>query len=208
VGLQGGDAIEKTTDVGKDLLSLIVKANMAHDLPPTERLSDQEMIDQLATFMLAGSETTSNATTWCLFRLAQNLEMQRRLREELLTVHDEEPSLDVLNSLPFFEKVVRESLRLDPPVPEFMREAATDVVLPLATPVRGADGTPITAIPMRKGDHVMISPINANRRKDIWGDDAEIYDPDRFDNEGIPAVKVPGTYGNLLTFYGGARNCV
>jgi cytochrome P450 len=44
--------------------------------------------------------------------------------------------------------------------------------------------------------------------KEFWGDDADSFNPDRFDVGGIPRVNVPGVYGNLLTFLGGARNCM
>lgn len=50
--------------------------------------------------------------------------------------------------------------------------------------------------------------MNVNRSEEIWGPDANTFNPDRFDHNGIPTANVPGVYGNLLTFLGGARNCI
>jgi cytochrome P450 len=50
--------------------------------------------------------------------------------------------------------------------------------------------------------------MNVNKSTEVWGEDAKVFNPDRFDVGGIPAQSVPGVYGNLLTFLGGARNCI
>jgi cytochrome P450 len=47
-----------------------------------------------------------------------------------------------------------------------------------------------------------------NRSTEIWGPDAGEFNPYRFDRDGIPAKHVSGVYGNLLSFLGGARNCM
>jgi hypothetical protein len=58
----------------------------------------------------------SAAATWALFALTQNVEVQKRLRDELLTVSTDKPTMDELNGLPFLDCVVRETLRLYAPV--------------------------------------------------------------------------------------------
>jgi cytochrome P450 len=196
--------------VGKDLLSLIVKANMASDLQDSQRLSDEEIIYQISTFLAAGSETSSNGLSWCLWRLAQDQNLQQRLRDELATIGDSEPTFEALNALPLLENVIRETLRLDSPVPETIREATADCHVPISQPIIGNDGTPVfsTSIPIKKGTMV-IEPFTAvHRDHAIWGADAEEFNPDRYDRPNYPATKIPGSYGNLLSFNGGARNCM
>ena len=75
--------------------------------------------------------------SWTLFGLCQNLEAQGRLREELLTLDTDDPTMDELKSLPYLDMVVRESLRLYSPVFVVSRQTIKDTVLPMK------DGSPI-----------------------------------------------------------------
>ncbi|WWC91011.1 uncharacterized protein L201_005951 [Kwoniella dendrophila CBS 6074] len=205
------NGLEKKEDIGTDLLSHLIKANMATDLRPDQRLSDEEVLAQITTFMLAGNETSSTALTWILYSLAQNPEAQKRLREEAMSVPDERPNLDTLNSLPYMDAVIREVLRLSAPAPATMREAAEACVIPLGTPVKGRDGKMIESVNLPKGAAMMIPILNVNTSVEIWGEDAEQFNPDRFlksTDTNSNRNSVPGVWGNLLTFLGGTRNCI
>lgn len=85
-------------------------------------------------FLVAGHETTSTSTTWCLYALAQAPDVQQKLREELQSIPTENPTMDELNELPYLEAVVRETLRVHAPVVSTARIAAKDDVIPLNTP--------------------------------------------------------------------------
>ncbi|KAK4689389.1 hypothetical protein P7C73_g726, partial [Tremellales sp. Uapishka_1] len=201
-------SVGKGQDFGQDLLSNLIRANMASDLRPEQRISEKEVLAQITTFMLAGNETSSTAMTWILYCLAQNPESQKRLRTELRAVQDDRPSSETLASLPYLDAVVREVLRLLPPVPSTVRSAAEDAIIPLGTPVSGRDGTLIENVKVGKGTLIYIPIINVNTSTAIWGEDAGEYIPDRFERSHAAADKVPGTWGNLLTFMGGTRNCI
>ena len=69
--------------------------------------------------------------TWTLFGLSQNLEAQRNLREELMTLATDEPTMDELKALPCLDMVIRESLRLYSPAFVVRREAVDDAALPM-----------------------------------------------------------------------------
>ena len=71
---------------------------------------------------------------WCLFALTQAPEVQRKLREELLSVDTDKPNMDQLNSLPYLDAVVRETLRVHTPVPSTLRVAKKDDVIPVSEP--------------------------------------------------------------------------
>jgi cytochrome P450 len=63
-----------------------------------------------------------------------------KLREELLSVDTETPSMDELMALPYLDAVVRETLRVHPPVPGSMRVAMKDDVLPAEKPYTDKNG--------------------------------------------------------------------
>ena len=91
-------------------------------------------------FIVAGHETTSTATTWCLYALTQSPVVQRKLREELLRVSTDMPTMDELVALPYLDMVVKETLRLHAPVPITDREATTDTYIPLSRPYTDKHG--------------------------------------------------------------------
>ncbi|WVW79570.1 hypothetical protein I302_101539 [Kwoniella bestiolae CBS 10118] len=202
--------IEKKEDIGHDLLSHLIKANMASDLRPDQKLSDDEVLAQITTFMLAGNETSSTALTWILYTLSQHPDAQKRLREEAMGVSDDRPTLDTLNSLSYMDAVIREVLRLSAPAPATMRESIQPTVVPLGTPVKGRDGKMMDSVHLPKGATMMIPILNVNTSIYVWGPDAEQFNPDRFlkPTASESNTSVPGVWGNLLTFLGGTRNCI
>ncbi|KAK8844135.1 hypothetical protein IAR55_006929 [Kwoniella newhampshirensis] len=206
------EGLEKGQDIGNDLLSILIKANMASDVKPEQRLTDEEVLAQITTFMLAGNETSSTALTWILYTLSQHPDVQTRLREEIMVVDDERPSLETLNSLPLLDAVMRETIRLCPPVPSTLRQATETSVIPLGTPVIGRDGKMIDSVTLAKGTMVFIPILAINESQEIWGSDAETFNPDRFINpdQALTAKynQIPGVWGNLLSFLGGTRNCI
>lgn len=77
---------------------------------------------------------------WTLFALTQDLKVQRKLREELLRVSNDNPSMDELQALPYLDMVLKEVLRFHSPVPMTMRVAVEDDVVPLNTPFVDRNG--------------------------------------------------------------------
>lgn len=119
---------------------------------------------EVPTFLVAGHETTrfeqnvtffnfliihsnSSATTWALFALTQNVEAQSKLRNELVAVGTDNPSMDELNALPYLDAVVRETLRIHAPVASTMRVANQDDILPLGEPIKDKYGRVMDGIP-------------------------------------------------------------
>ncbi|KAJ7740499.1 cytochrome P450 [Mycena olivaceomarginata] len=196
------------TGRARDLLSLLVRANTSKDVPESQRLSDEDVIAQVPTFLVAGHETTSTAVTWALFALTQNTAAQTRLREELLEVSSDRPTMDELNALPYLDCVVRETLRLYAPVPTTGRMAFQDDVVPLGTPVTDIDGTVHETLRIRKGELLLIPIIALNRDVEIWGQDAMEFVPERWDAPPPGSSAIPGVWGHMLTFLGGPRSCI
>ena len=159
----GKAKIGKKSITTRDILSRLVAANMATDLLENQRLSDEDVLAreclnslglagsfllaaasltplEIPTFLVAGNETTSTATTWCLYALSRDPVLQSKLRDELLSLGTGTPTMEELNALPYLDGVVRETMRLYAPVSGTIRVATKDDVVPLATPYKDRKG--------------------------------------------------------------------
>ena len=153
----------KEERVDKDILSVALESG---------GFTEEQLVDQLMTFLAAGHETTASATTWALLMLAKHPEMQRRLREEIranLPSIEEDPKLitaELMDRLPYLHAVCNEVLRLYSPVPITRRETAKDTyILKQFVP---------------KGTDIILSPYAVNTGRDLWGEDGLEFKPDRW----------------------------
>ncbi|KAJ7500518.1 cytochrome P450 [Mycena galericulata] len=196
------------TGNGRDLLTLLVRANTSKEIPVSQRMSDADVIAQVPTFLVAGHETTSTALTWALFSLTQNVAAQKRLREELLSVSTDNPTMDELNELKYLDCVVRETFRVHAPVTVSARIAMQDDIVPFGTPYTDIHGTVHETLRIRKGEMVSIPILALNRDLEIWGPDAMEFVPERWASEPPLARTIPGVWGHMLTFLGGPKSCI
>ncbi|KAJ7737654.1 cytochrome P450 [Mycena olivaceomarginata] len=180
----------------RDLLSLLVRANMAKDISDAQRLSEEDV--------LARHETT--AATWGLFELATNPEVQTRLRNELLAVDNDNPSMDELNALPYLDCFLRETLRAHAPVPMTFRVATREDIIPLETPYTDRNGTVHETI--RPGQTIVLPILSVNRDPALWGADAHRFRPERWERSPALSTSIPGLWSQMLTFLGGPRACI
>ena len=190
-------------------------------------IPDHNLATEVATFFVAGQETSSSATTWTLFSLTQEPQYQVKLREELLTLATDTPSMEELNNLPYLDAVVREALRLHSPAPITIRVAKENDVIPLEKPFADVDGKMQNEIKIKKGESVIIPIKIVNRSEKIWGKDAaqfryasryslcafitqrhKYHRPERWESLPDAARKIPGIWGNQLTFLGGSHSCI
>ncbi|KAJ7687494.1 cytochrome P450 [Mycena rosella] len=204
------DASEADKALGnrRDLLSVLLRANLSPDIPESQRLTDAEVIAQIPTFFVAGHETTSSATAWALHALSLNKAAQSKLREELLTMSTDNPTMDELNSLPYLEMVVRETMRLHAPVVFTQRMAMQDDVLPLSKPYIDKNGKSHACLPIPKGQVMHIPILAVNTNPEIWGKDAGEFKPERWGKVPDAATEIPGAWANLLSFFAGPHNCI
>ncbi|KAK0213326.1 cytochrome P450 [Desarmillaria ectypa] len=197
----------------RDVMSLLVKANISEN--PKTRLDDEELLGQMHTITFAGHETTANTLSWTFLELARRPDVQGRLRAEIREKEkaifkrgDTEFSVQDLDSMPYLTAVVKEVLRFHPVVYNIERVAARDDVLPLIKPVTLTTGKVVQEIPIPKGTTITASIVGYNRNKDVWGEDAHVFNPARW-LQGNMSKEVPiGVYGNLFSFAGGLRSCI
>ncbi|KAJ7323558.1 cytochrome P450 [Mycena albidolilacea] len=191
----------------RDLLSLLVQSNMSSEIQEHQRLSDAEVVAQIPTFFVAGHES-GTATALALHALSIHPSVQSKLREELFKIATEDTTIDELNSFPYLEKVLRETMRLYPPVGFSMREAMQDDVLPLSRSYLDRNAKSYDTIRVQKGTAIRI-PISAvHRDTEVWGADAAVFKPERWDNIPERSGPIPSVWGNLMTFLAGPHNCI
>ena len=81
-----------------------------------------------------------------------------------------------------------------------------DITLPLAWPVRSADGKrKIDAIPLKKGTDIITSIVHANQSTRIWGPDAKEWNPERWLfplPESVAKAHMPGVYASMYVIDG------
>ncbi|KAI0263461.1 cytochrome P450 [Gloeopeniophorella convolvens] len=195
---------------GKDIMSVLLRANESED--PKSKMTETEVIDQIATLMMAGHETTANTLTWFLWEVSKKPEIQTRIREEILAARkangEEDFTIADLDSMTYTQAAMKESMRLHPIFWTLLREAARDDVVPLAFPITLKSGEQISAIPIKKGTPLDISTVAYNRLPQIWGEDSDDFRPERFlDTEKEKHTSV-GVFGNLINFSSGTRTCL
>jgi cytochrome P450 len=170
-----------------DLLSMLL---MAED-DEGHHMTDEQARDEILTLFLAGHETTANTLNWTWTLLAQNPDAEAKLHAELDSVLQGRPAtLADLRRMPYTEMVVKESMRLRPPAWSFSREAIN------ATQIAGYD------IPA--GAVCAVFTYGLHRNPKYWGDDAEVFRPERFAPENEDKI-VKYAY---LPFGAGPRVCI
>jgi len=200
--------VEKRSIQGRDLLSLLIRANMATDIQDNARMTDEEILAQIPTFLLAGHETTSTAIAWALYALACHPAPYAKLTAEAHGFYTDSPSMEELNGMMYLDYVTREVFRLHSPVSNTDRVAKADVAVPLSEPFVDRHGIKRDELRLRKGDVFLIPILAIHKLKSLWGEDAEEFKPERW--EAIPeeAKAIPGVFSNLLAFITGPHACI
>jgi len=103
--------------VDKDLMSILLRANM--EATEGDRLQDAELIGQMTSLIFASTTTTATTVAHALYNLAEHPNVQEKLRQELIEARESHGNLDYSDrsSLRYLDAVLRETLRLNPPIP-------------------------------------------------------------------------------------------
>ncbi|KIK58654.1 hypothetical protein GYMLUDRAFT_694329 [Collybiopsis luxurians FD-317 M1] len=175
----------------KDIMSILIRARM-REVGDGYKMSDEAMMAQVLTFLGAGHETTASGLAWTLWLLSKDIASQEKLRAEITPFYAQNPRLDykTLRDLQWLDCVVMESLRVMPPVPLTLRESGKSDYI---------DGTFIP-----KGTLFWIPIRVINTWKEVWGDDAEEFRPDRW-------LNLPKDYNSTFStfsFIAGPHACI
>lgn len=201
----------------KDIISVLLRQN--EKASEEEKLSDTELTGQMTVLIFGAQDTTSSTLSRILFELARNPYAQAEARREILDLHHQRKlsgdfsnrlDYDSLSSLPWLDAIIKESLRLYPPVAFVRRTAVKEKIIPYS-PSDETDKISFVKVP--KGTTLFVGIATANRLESIWGEDAKQWKPERW-LRGEPSatldssVRLPGIYAGTLSFLGGGRSCV
>ena len=177
-----------TPDESQDVLSLLLAATDEAGQP----LSDQEIRDELSTFLVAGHDSTATALTWTWALLSRSPTVRERLAHELEAVLGNRlPTAADLPRLVYTKMIWDESLRLYPPA--WLLHARKSLA---------EDRLP-SGVLLPAGSRVFQSPWSMQRNA-RWFPDPDRFDPDRFS----PEAKQARPAFSYFPFGGGGRRCL
>lgn len=177
--LAASDAAPDPSDL---LGALIVDPGMTDDL----------IRDQLLTMLIAGHDTSTALLAWVFYLLGMHPETLAQVQQEVDVVigaNDAPPTADQLNELHLLDQVIKETLRLYPPIHIGNRRATEDMA--------------ICGYHVPEGKRVMYSIYLSHRDKEYWRD-PDSFCPARFER-GNEEKAPPFTY---VPFGGGPRTCI
>lgn len=170
------------------LMDLLLQSNM-----DGEPLSNDDIKGEVNTFMLAGHETTTAASQFCLYLLAKYPDKQellyREIREKVLDA-GESLSIRLINSLMYLDMCIKESLRIYPPVPSVGKWCEDDIKIGKTT------------IPKKT---IIIPYFYHNHHNPKYFPEPEKFIPERFNEEVTTFDRNPYVY---TPFSFGLRNCI
>jgi cytochrome P450 len=183
-----------------DLLSRLIEVqDLDSHNSNQEKLSDKQVRDEVITIFIAGHETTANALTWTFYLLSQNQDIEAKLHDEIDSVLGDSssgnkvvnriPTADDVPKLQYTEKVLRESMRLYPPVWTIGRRVENDYSVGEYT------------IPA--GSSIIMSQYLMHHNPRYY-DEPERFNPDRWTEE----FKSHLPRFSYFPFGGGVRGCI
>ncbi|CAL1283603.1 unnamed protein product [Larinioides sclopetarius] len=172
----------------KALLDLLLEKHFE-----THELNEEDIREEVNTFVLAGHETVATSASWALYLIGLHPDVQAKIHEEIDEVFGDEmkrPLTEIdLKNLHFLDSVLKETARLYPAIPLIARQATEDCN--------------ICDYVIPKGATCVIFLYFLNRDEDVFPEPNK-FDPDRFLPEN--SVNIP-EYG-YIPFSAGARSCI
>jgi cytochrome P450 len=170
----------------RGLLPALLQARDENGQP----MPDEQVRDEVMTLLLAGHETTAVALSWTWYLLSRHPEVEQKLWAELREVlNGRDPGPGDLAALPYAERVVKEAIRLYPPIWAMVRNPIKDCEI---------GGYRVPA-----GSAVLMSQWVMHRDARFFAKPDQ-FDPDRWTDAGARGIPKFAYF----PFGGGPRSCI
>ena len=154
-------------------------------------LPDEHVVGLMVGILLAGQHTSNVTGAWLGVHLLGNPEvLKKAIEEQKRVVNTEDLTFDQLKDCTYLYQVMRETLRLNPPIIMMMRRVVKDIQYKEYT--------------LRKGTMVVASPA-LSHRLDAFYTNPDQFDPERFSTERAEDKKYSFSY---ISFGGGKHACI
>jgi len=155
-------------------------------LTKNQDVSNKQLRDDLMTLLIAGHETTAAMLTWTLHELMKpkNQEIYQQVMDEIdSVVGDRDFEFEDMAKMPLLKYVLLETLRLYPEPPLLIRRCIEGDEVPIGPTCKGVKGETVSMLP---GQDIFISTWSLQRSTILWGEDANEFNPWRW-QKSIPA---------------------
>ena len=187
VRAQNGEQV--VPENGRDMLDILLGVRDTDGVG----LSDDEVREHVDTLLFAGRDTTTSATQWAIFHMAEHPDLQEKCRHEVRQVVSDCGGLDTfdfehLSELAYLGQFIQETLRYSTVVPNVARSSTRE--------------TEVDDVKIAPGTFLQIHIMGVHFNREFW-DDPETFNPDRFSPE--KSIRHPYAY---IPFATGARSCI
>ncbi len=184
--------LDRREEEGRKCKDLLQVMDSLIDENGDRRYSRSEITGMIIGMMLAGHHTSQGSAAWALIELLRNPAVMARVTEELDAIYADgrEVSFQSLREIPLLEGVLKETLRMHPPLIILMRKVMHDFHFKNYT--------------VKAGDLVAVSPAVSNRDPDVFPEPNR-FDPERYSDDRREDARNPWSW---IPFGAGRHKCV
>ncbi|XP_034113845.1 probable cytochrome P450 313a4 [Drosophila albomicans] len=189
------ELIDSKLAKGSEAADKNIFVNIAIDMMNRGLLTKNEVIDESITIVFAAFETTANTITYALILLAMFPEYQEKAFEEIRALFPNTGDFEVTygdtQNMVYLDLIINESMRVLSPGPLVARQTTKEVRLS-------------NGVVLPRGIQIAIDIFHLHRDKNLWGENAETFDPDHF----LPHNMQDKHPYSFIPFTKGIRNCI
>ncbi|KAI1634274.1 cytochrome P450 alkane hydroxylase [Biscogniauxia mediterranea] len=218
--LVGGTEFRRACNTVHQFIEEIIKDRTSNSTDTSDELSSKKSFleavakeypeqgalgGQVTNVLVAGRDSTACLLSWTVFHIIQHGRVLKRLKSEIGALVESEAQLsrgDLLK-MEYLQNVIKEVLRLHPPVPLVSRTALRDTILPA-----GGSSDQHSPIFVPRGTSVLYSAYSLHRRPDLYGMDAEVFRPERWEEDDLRSREATHRGWTYMPFGSGPRSCL